>query len=227
MEKSSSLLPRAGARFSRRLVLALPAAAAWLAAVRPGRASAQAPNQAKPDLLPEPKMSDDGLHKQDWFVESFLELADDLADATAAKKRFAVLWEQRGCPYCHDLHIINLRDRAATAYIRERFAVLQLNLWGDRMVTDFDGEKLREKDLARKYRVNFTPTIQFFPETVEEMKGKKGMDAEVARMPGYFRMFHFISMFEYVWDKRYANQDFQRYIVDKSAARRTGAAKGN
>jgi thioredoxin-related protein len=105
------------------------------------------------------------------------------------------------------------------AYIRERFAVLQLNLWGDREVTDFDGEKLREKDFARKYRINFTPTLQFFPETADEMKDKKGTDAEVARMPGYFRPFHFLSMFEYVFEKHYAHQDFQRYIVEKSAAR--------
>ncbi len=219
-------LAGAGLLLSRRLVLALPLAAAWTAATAwPRRADAQ--SQPKSELLPEPKMGDDGLYKQDWFVESFLDLAEDLAEATAAKKRFAILWEQRGCPYCHDLHTINLRDRAAVSYIRERFAILQLNLWGDRMTTDFDGEKLREKDLARKYRVNFTPTLQFFPETADEMKGKKGTDAEVARMPGYFRAFHFISMFEYVWDKRYVSQDFQRYIVEKSAARRAGAPQGN
>ncbi|MBM3566682.1 MAG: thioredoxin [Alphaproteobacteria bacterium] len=150
-----------------------------------------------------------------------------MAEATAAKKRFAILWEQRGCPYCHDLHLINLRDPAAVSYIRERFVILQLNFWGDRMVTDFDGEKLREKELARKYRINFTPTMQFFPETMDAAKGKKGAEAEVARMPGYFRMFHFISMFEYTWDKRYENQDFQRYIMEKSAARRASGGKGN
>ena len=175
----------------------------------------------------EPPMGDDGLYRQDWFLQSFLDLAEDLAEATARNKRFVLLWEQRGCPYCHDLHRINLADAQAVAYIRERFAVLQLNLWGDREVTDFDGEKLREKDFARKYRINFTPTLQFFPETADEIKGRKGMGAEVARMPGYFRPFHFVSMFEYVFEKRYAHQDFQRYIVEKSAARREGAPKKN
>ncbi len=172
-------------------------------------------------------MGDDGLYKQDWFLQSFLELPEDLAEATAKGKRFVLLWEQRGCPYCHDLHRINFADAKATAYIRERFAILQLNLWGDREVTDFDGEKLREKDFARKYRINFTPTLQFFPATADEMKGKKGPDAEVARMPGYFRPFHFISMFEYVWEKRYAHQDFQRYIMEKSAARRENTSRKN
>jgi thioredoxin-related protein len=195
--------------FSRRGFLALSLAAAVPAGL-PSRSGAAS----------EPSMGDDGLHKQDWFLQSFLELPEDLAEATAAGKRLVLLWEQRGCPYCHDLHRINLADAKTAAYIRARFAVLQLNLWGDREVTDFDGEKLREKEFARKYRINFTPTLQFFPETVAAMKGKKGPDAEVARMPGYFRPFHFISMFEYVWEKRYADQDFQRYILEKSAARR-------
>lgn len=182
-------------------------------------AVAGAASAAEPRI--EPKLGEDGLYHQDWFLNSLLELKDDLAEATAAKKRLAIIWEQNGCPYCRDLHSVNLADPKVAGWIRERFEVLQLNLWGDREVVDFDGQALPEKELARKYRINFTPTIQFFPETAEEMTGKKGMDAEVARMPGYFRPFHFISMFEYVYDKRYANgQDFQRYILEKAQAAR-------
>lgn len=43
-------------------------------------------------------LTEDGLYRQPWFLESFLELADDLAGATEKKKRFAVMWELRGCP---------------------------------------------------------------------------------------------------------------------------------
>lgn len=169
----------------------------------------------------EPKLGDDGLYHQEWFLNSLLELKDDLAEATAAKKRLAIVWEQKGCPYCRDMHVVNLADPKVADWIKSRFVVVQLNLWGDREVVDFDGQALPEKELARKYRINFTPTIQFFPESVEEMDGGKGMEVEVARMPGYFRPFHFISMFEYVYDKRYAKgQDFQRYIVEKAQAAR-------
>lgn len=164
-------------------------------------------------------INDDGLHTQAWFAQSLLDLRDDLAEAKAAGKRFVVIWEQKGCPYCRDLHTINFADAKLADWIRQRFHILQLNLRGDREVTDFDGTPMPEKDLARKYRITFTPTIQFFPEDVKEGAGKSGMDIEVARMPGYFRPFHFISMFEYVWDKRYAgSQTFQDYIVEKSAA---------
>ncbi len=169
----------------------------------------------------EPKLGDDGLYHQDWFLQSLLDLRDDLEEAHAAGKRLAIVWEQKGCPYCRDLHTVNLAEPETADWIKERFAVLQLNLWGDREVTDFDGEALPEKELARKYRVNFTPTIQFFPADPGAALGKSGADAEVARMPGYFRPFHFISMFEYVWDERYAKgQDFQRYVIEKATAAR-------
>lgn len=165
------------------------------------------------------KLGDDGLYRQDWFANSFLDLRDDLADATKANKRFAIIWEQKGCPYCRDVHVVNFADDKLRTWVKERFHILQLNLWGDREVKDFDGQVMAEKDLARKYRVNFTPTMQFFPENAAELQGKKGEEVEVARMPGYFRNFHFLAMFEYVWDKRYAKgQDFQRYILEKSAA---------
>ena len=42
-------------------------------------------------------LTDDGLYRQPWFLESFLELADDLEAAAASGKRFAVMWELRGC----------------------------------------------------------------------------------------------------------------------------------
>ena len=52
-------------------------------------------------------ITEDGLHRQPWFIDSLLELADDLAAATANKKRFAILCELRGCPYCKQMHEIN------------------------------------------------------------------------------------------------------------------------
>jgi thioredoxin-related protein len=174
---------------------------------------------AVPAAAYEPKLGDDGLYHQDWFHEGFLDLRDDLAEATKHGKRFAVIWEQKGCPYCRDVHTVNFADDTVRNWIKDHFVVVQLNLWGAREVTDLDGEVLAEKELARKYRITFTPTVQYFPETLAEAQGKKGADAEVARLPGYFRNFHFLAMFEYVWDKRYAKgQDFQRYVLEKSAA---------
>lgn len=159
------------------------------------------------------EMNDDGLHVQPWFMETFLDLREDHQEAADAGKRFAVIWEQRGCPYCKEMHTVNLSKPKISNYIKENFGVLQLNLWGSRTVTDFDGQELDERDLARKWRVNFTPTIMFFDDEAED--GKTGADLEVARMPGYFKPFHFITMFEYVQQKAYEQFNFQRFLQIK------------
>lgn len=166
----------------------------------------------------EPTLGDDGLYHQSWFLESFLDLREDLAEAQAAGKRFAVLWEQKGCPYCRDLHTVNFADPKINQYARENFVILQLNMWGDREVTDFDGEALPEKELARKWGVVFTPTMQFFVEKSELKEGKGGRDQMAWVMPGYFRKLHFLGSFEFVKNRIYDQQHFQKYIAEKLAA---------
>ena len=96
----------------------------------------------------EPEMGDNGLHIQDWFVESFLDLQEDLTSAAENGKHFAVLWEQRGCPYCRELHAVNLSRPKIISYLQDNFDILQLDLWGSRAVKDFDGEELEERALA-------------------------------------------------------------------------------
>ena len=157
----------------------------------------------------------DGLHAQPWFMNSFLELPDDLEETRIAGKRFAVIWEQEGCPYCRELHRVNFSRADVRDYIRNHFGVLQLDLLGSRKVTDFDGEVIEEKMLARKWRVHFTPTIQFFPDSLEVVSEKPGGDVEVARMPGYFKPFHFITMFEYVYERAYERVGFQDFLREK------------
>ena len=97
-------------------------------------------------------MTDDGFYREPWFLESFLELADDLAAAAENKKRFAIMWELRGCPYCRETHLVNFAKPEITSYIREQFEILQLNIIGSREVTDFDGEKLTEKSIRAEVR---------------------------------------------------------------------------
>ena len=157
----------------------------------------------------------DGLHAQPWFMNTFLELPEDLEETRSEGKRFAVIWEQEGCPYCREMHRVNFSRADVSDFIRDRFGVLQLDLLGSRKVTDFDGEVIEEKNLARKWRVHFTPTIQFFPVSLEAVNKRSGGDAEVARMPGYFKPFHFITMFEYVDQRAYERAGYQDFLREK------------
>ncbi len=161
-------------------------------------------------------LTDDGLYRQPWFLESFLELPDDLAGATEKQKRFAIMWELRGCPYCKETHLVNFAKPEIEMFIKERFEILQLNIIGSREVTDFDGEKLPEKRLAEKYGVRFTPTFQFFPESVAGLAGKKPRDREVARAQGYLEPQHFLALFRFVAERAYEKGSLRDYLKANS-----------
>ncbi|RDV05885.1 thioredoxin [Undibacter mobilis] len=165
-----------------------------------------------PARAAEPILTDDGLYKQPWFLESFLELADDLDEAQKAGKRFVVMWELKGCPYCKETHFVNFARDDISNYIKANFVVLQLNIIGSRKVKDFDGQELSEKELAAKYGVRFTPTFQFFDENAAALKGREPPKREVARAPGYLRPDDFLAMFRFVRDKAYVDKSFRDYL---------------
>jgi len=164
----------------------------------------------------EPALGENGLYVQPWFLMSFLDLKEDLEDAAGKGKRFAIIWEQKGCPYCKETHLVNFANSEIAAYVQKHFVVLQLDLWGSRKVKDFDGEELPEKALAQKYGVRYTPTVQFFPAKLPEGK-KSGRDLEIARMPGYMRPFPFYVMFQFVQDEGYKAGAFRDYYKKKHA----------
>lgn len=155
-------------------------------------------------------LGDDGLYDSPLISDTFLELGADLDEAGAAAKGLIVIFEQRGCPYCRELHEVNFARPDIAEFQGNHFMTVQLDLWGSREVVDFDGEALEERALAIKWGVNFTPTLAFF--TIETGA------AEVFRMPGYFKPFHYISALEYVALGHHADQPFQRYLQDKLAA---------
>jgi len=185
-------------KYTRRNLLA---GAAGLAAF--GFAGAQAE---------EPILTDDGLYKQPWFVESFLDLSDDLEGARKDGKRFAIMWELKGCPYCKETHFVNFAQPRIADYVKANFEVLQLNIIGSRKVTDFDGTVMSEKDLAAKYAVRFTPTFQFFGERAAPLKALAPAKREVARAPGYLRPDDFLAMFRYVREKAYESKSFRDFV---------------
>ena len=162
------------------------------------------------------KLNDDGLYTKPWFLESLLDLNDDVKEAADKNKRLVIMWELKGCPYCKKIHEINLADPAIETFIKDRFELLQLNIRGSREVTDFDGERLAEKDFARKYGVRATPTFQFFPERADGLGQKAPQAREVARWQGYMEPKPFAAMFRFVADKAYENTSLTDYLKANS-----------
>lgn len=158
------------------------------------------------------RLGDDGLYQMDWYLESFLDLSEDLAGATEKGKRFAIMWGLKGCPSCKKMHEVHLADPKIESYIRDNFEILHLNHIGSRTVTDFDGRKLSEKALGEAYGIRFTPTIQFFPEKPAGLSALRGQAREVVRMPGLLEPQEFLAMFRYVREKGYDTLSFPDWL---------------
>jgi len=157
-------------------------------------------------LWAETQLGDDGLHKQPWFSQSFLELADDLSEARDDDKLLMVIVEQAGCPYCRELHRVNFERAEIVNEITQHYLAVQLDLWGSREVVDFDGTEMEERDWIQKNAIHFTPTTLFFTASED------GTPSEVFRMPGYFKPFHHLAALKYVANGAYAEEPFQRYL---------------
>jgi len=169
------------------------------------------------------ELGDDGLHKTPWMRDTFKDLREDLEEANAEGKRLVLFFEQRGCVYCTKMHEEVFPQPEITKMIEENYFVVQLNLHGDIEVTDFDGEMLSEKAMARKWGILFTPTLMFLPEEVAE--DTTAPQAAVAMMPGAFAPGTTLDLFTWVAEKRYLldnDEDFQRYHARRIQERDDG-----
>ncbi|MDQ7080295.1 MAG: thioredoxin family protein [Paracoccaceae bacterium] len=164
-------------------------------------------------------IGDDGLHKPTWLHVTFKDLREDLADANTQGKRLAIIFEQRGCIYCTRMHEKVFPDPTINALLREKFFFVQMNLFGDEEVTDFDGTVLPEKAMARRWGIVFTPTIMFLPEKAPDTG--TAAQAAVATMPGAFGIGTTLDMMTWILEKGYeGDEHFQKYHARKIAERR-------
>lgn len=147
------------------------------------------------------------LDTQPLFKDSFLNLKEDLADAGKAGRILMVLYEQDGCPYCAQMHQIHLADPSIIARIKNGFDVVQLDIWGGRELTGFAGEKLTEKQLARKLRVQFSPTVVFY-----DAEGK-----EIHRMAGLHKLPLFKTELDFLSSRAYLKMSFNAYAAGETS----------
>ena len=127
-----------------------------------------------------------------WFADSFLDFREDIVEAKRDKRRLMVYFGQDGCPYCTALMKNNFSQQKIVEKTRKNFVAIALNIFGDREAKWLDGTTMTEKELARKLRVQFTPTVLFFDET----------GAIVARLDGYYPPNKFEAVLDYVAERR-------------------------
>ena len=136
-----------------------------------------------------------------WFKNSFMDIAEDIAEATAENKRLLLYFHQDGCPYCKKLIEVNFTRQDIVDTARATVDILAINMWGDREVTWLDGETMSEKAFAKKMRVMFTPTMLFLDE-----QGKVAL-----RVNGYYKPAKFKAALAYVAQHGEKKERFAEY----------------
>lgn len=169
-------------------------------------------SNSAPAQVTKPKLEEDGMYHFDWYMDSFLDLAEDIATARENGKRLAVIFSQKGCIYCKQMAEQHFVDETIVKYVRANFEIVHLNLFGAKEVTDFDGRKRGERATAQLYGVRQTPTTFFFPESAEGLGAKPPMQRMVARMPGLLEPAKFLEMYKFVREKGYEKGSFDQWL---------------
>jgi len=147
----------------------------------------------------------------DWFKDSFLDLSDDIEEATESGKRFAIIFQQDGCPYCNALIERNFSQQEIVNKSQKHFDFTTINIWGDREVTNLDGKDYIEKTFAQEMKVQFTPTIIFYDE-----QGRIAL-----RINGYHRPDIFSLELDYVLGKHEKTTTYRDFMLANRSKIRT------
>lgn len=116
-----------------------------------------------------------------------------------------VLFEQKECPACDELHT-DILEREASRELIEAFDVALLDMQADTPVTTPSGEETTARSWARELGVKYAPSLIFFD-------GGK----EVFRAEAYLRAFHIQSVMDYVASGAYREQpNLQRFIQGRA-----------
>lgn len=145
-----------------------------------------------------------------WFKESFLQLGEDVQEATEANKRLVLFFYQNGCPYCNALVERNFAQKDIKEKTQKNFDVITINMWGDRAITHVDGKEYTEKTLAEALKVQFTPTVIFLNE-----QGKV-----ILRLNGYRSPQRFSVDLDYVAQHQETRVNYRGFVKANLPAQR-------
>ena len=146
-----------------------------------------------------------------WFKESFLDLEEDISDASDNDKRLVVYFWQPGCPYCSQLWEDNFAQKKTVDNFRKNFEIVALNMWGDREVVSVGGNDYTEKSFAEALGIKYTPTLLFFDENKKV----------VHQLNGYIPPEDFQRSMNFVSGKHEKKQSFGAFAAKQMEAEAT------
>jgi thioredoxin-related protein len=123
-------------------------------------------------------------------------------------KPLLVLFEQKDCAPCDELHL-DILKRPESSEQLDRFDVVLLDMWSKDPVRRPDGKISSVAQWAKDLNVQYAPSLVFFD----------GQGAEVFRTEAYLKSFHIQSSMDYVASGAYLEQpSFQRFISARAEA---------
>ena len=129
-------------------------------------------------------------------------------DLKPANKPLLVMFEQKQCAACDELHQ-DILKRPEVRKSFDQFDVALVDLWSKEPVVTPSGEKLKCNEWITKLGVQHAPTMVFF-----DQQGK-----EVFRTNAFLQAFHTHAVFDYVLTGAYKTQpEFQRFIQARADA---------
>ncbi len=137
----------------------------------------------------------------------YLQAPYNLTKRTASKP-LLVLFEQKQCPGCDELHE-DILQRKESQELIAGYDVALFDIWSDTALKTPAGESTTAEKWAKALKIQYTPTLVLF-----DSQGK-----EVFRTDAYLKAFHTQSALEYVLSDAYLKEDdFQRYIQGRADA---------
>ena len=138
----------------------------------------------------------------DWFKESFLDITEDLEEATESGKHLLLYMHLRGCPYCYKMLEEVFKNSTITKTIQSDFDVVAINTRGNEEVTLREDLVVTENEVRDHFKVTFTPTIVFLNE----------QNQMVHKVNGYRSIENFRYILDFVRTKSYLKMSLSAFI---------------
>lgn len=147
---------------------------------------------------PPPKFSTQDLNEHEQILKGPVILD---RRARAGSKPLAVIFEQKECHACDQLHSEPLNNEITQRWLAG-FELRQLDAWSDSPVMTPSGEKISARDWADKLGIHYMPTTVFFNEQGDE----------ILRIDSVVKLYRMRSILSYVLTKGYLKYDsFQQW----------------
>lgn len=142
--------------------------------------------------------------KDEPFFEHSGDLKGLLKSSAKKGKGMALVFEQKQCLGCDELHSQTFKNKAVIDGLTGAFSVARIDIWGNRQIKNISGSAVKESRFAEAMDIRYTPTIIFFDQ----------MGKEIFRFDSYRKPEHFAIVLKYLSSgayKKYASfQDWLR-----------------